>query len=406
MNGKNTCLDRIAHHIAIDDFYGPGGVSTYLQNIAKENKYFEMDFFVQHKPGERRHEQLTKHSRIIRYSIPHYEYSIEKRFQRSLPKRTCAIPFTILEIYRLLHLRKLLVKNKYDIINIHHDWGLDDVIKRKIRISNLKKVFMNEKLLNKIGRYNKIGIPVLYTDHSRLCYNTPNVITSLYENILCVDHIGYKNMIKYNNEMNAGKNLWYVPNSVDTNKFNYKNKRGSDYLRIGYAGRLGKEPIQFFFDLANSLPKEVKLTLCFSGDATEIKRLSLEFKDRNVDIIENLPYEKMPFFYNNQDLIIDPIDVRANDRIIFEGMASGCPIIMKNNVDRYPVIHNETGYLYDGGLKDLINLIIFINDNRKQLSRIARNARLKIIDEFSNEVVIPKLMSVYKEVIMNKLGVL
>lgn len=69
---------------------------------------------------------------------------------------------------------------------------------------------------------------------------------------------------------------------------------------------------------------------------------------------------------------------------------------MLDKGNRYPTIHGKTGYLIKEDINELLSLLEYINDNRSELEKLGRNARKIVEEQFSTDVIIPKIKKIYE----------
>ena len=82
-----------------------------------------------------------------------------------------------------------------------------------------------------------------------------------------------------------------------------------------------------------------------------------------------------------------------------ESMSIGRPVIMFDIGDRYPVINQKTGFLINQKSQELLDIILYALNNKNEIINMSAKCREVIKNEFSNEVLIPKLDLIYKQLI-------
>lgn len=110
-------------------------------------------------------------------------------------------------------------------------------------------------------------------------------------------------------------------------------------------------------------------------------------------------YADMPQLYTSADFLILPSLTEGFPKCILEAMACGLPAVASNVGDVADLVHDgSTGFLIDQGnfnmLADKINLLL--NDENTR-SRMARNARQMISDNYSVEVMARKTLAIYRQ---------
>ena len=119
----------------------------------------------------------------------------------------------------------------------------------------------------------------------------------------------------------------------------------------------------------------------------------------NVHYHGTLKENEVPSFLENIDILFNPVLAEGISRITLEAMSCGRPVIMLDIGDRYPTIHGKTGYLINEEIGELISLLRHIHENRGELMKLGENARRIVENEFSNEVIIPKIKKIYEDLI-------
>lgn len=364
-----------------------GGIERYIETIIKNMKGYDFEIAYD-VPSDEYIKDLT----------PHARFNQLKSKSISVPSRKIMRFLDPLNAYfRVANLRNYLRNEVFDLLHFH--------IMDLIPLLNGYPIY-RETLIAVVSKTYRNICPrrrVLFTDHSMfLRFDTRPKEAMFYfdvfDNIICVHKIGYNHAVQECERKEVKKNLWYIPNSVDVNMFHPASDSKESNLRIGYAGRIAAEKGQeFLLKILPQLPEDIEFHIAYFTDNKIENRLREMAKvNPNIKLYKELSYQEMPSFYNSIDLLLNVTNPIANDRVVPEAMSCGRPVIMIGNVDRYPVVHGETGYLFDGRIESLLDQLHHIHDDRQNLERIGRNARRKIEEEYSNEVLMPKLREVYE----------
>ncbi len=79
---------------------------------------------------------------------------------------------------------------------------------------------------------------------------------------------------KYVEDTNQDKNIWFIPNSVDTKLFRFTAPVENKKLKVGFIGRLEKSRgLDLLYDLVRNLPGHVEVHIIGAGSALYINRL-------------------------------------------------------------------------------------------------------------------------------------
>ena len=209
----------------------------------------------------------------------------------------------------------------------------------------------------------------------------------------------------------SGKNIVHIPNFINTNVFNIVSER---------------EKIREFFDL----PKYKKLILFGAVNSTNDKNKGFDLLQKALDKLQldnvelvvfgarngdsvcgykthyvgNIKSEeKMVELYNCADVMVVPSRQENLSNVIMESLSCGTPVVafdVGGNSDM--AVHKQNGYLarpFDPD--DLARGIEWVLENNKN-GELGKNAREKIIQNFSEEVVIPKYIDLYKSILSNQ----
>ena len=80
-------------------------------------------------------------------------------------------------------------------------------------------------------------------------------------------------------------------------------KKVSKKINILYAGNIGKaQPVEFICKLVNNLPKNYFFNIAGSGKDYSKLYNKLNFKNKNFELLGNLSFKKLRYFYNQSDL--------------------------------------------------------------------------------------------------------
>lgn len=104
--------------------------------------------------------------------------------------------------------------------------------------------------------------------------------------------------------------------------------------------------------------------------------------------------------YNTADVVIVPSRQENLVQTAIEAMACGTPVVAFKTTGQPDIIdHKINGYLAEPfNSEDLKNGIEWILNN-KNYETLSKNAREKIVSHFSEEVLIPKFIELYKEIL-------
>lgn len=177
-------------------------------------------------------------------------------------------------------------------------------------------------------------------------------------------------------------NLVKIPNAVDTQQF----IGNGDKNYVLYAGRFdwNKNVCSLVKAFATLRERRRGYHLYLIGEGPEERKIR-DLINKNalqsqVTIIPWLQRKQLREFLGNCSILFLPSFFEASPVIVLEAMASGKPVIAKNNIGTSDIVaHNTTGYLYNNTheLEGYLELLLSDEGLRKKLGWNAR----KIIEQ-------------------------
>ncbi len=203
-----------------------------------------------------------------------------------------------------------------------------------------------------------------------------------------------------------GLNITEIEKNVsDTSEVNinytFKNK-----FVIGYAGRLtyGKGIDKLIYEFSNIVKIHKNVILFFLGEG-ELKEF-IEYQSAKLDIKSSvyiLPFQKNYLkFYKLFDILVLPSYSEGISIVLLEAMYNKT-IVLTTNCGGSPELIQDgyNGYLFDyGNGKILVNKLLYIINNIKNMEHIKANARYTVKSKFSLEENI-KYISEYFQNLVN-----
>lgn len=366
-----------------------GGGETYVSNLITNIKEYNFEIVTNSLPGLPTEEYFSEKILVKRF-IPYDRslYSFDNHLLRkfSFPWRF----FT--DILRLRMKNEYLKRSTCNLIHFHGIGFCNNLLKVDTKI--------NYMLFSKLINFNGINIPKIITihnlfsslNHCPVLETYEKFIIDQFDTIICVDKNIEMYVKDYLHSSNQNKNVYFIPNSVDVLKFSYSKPEPKEKLHIGFVGRFEySRGIGLLQLLVKSLPDFCELHIT----SNQIEGIN----NPNVHFHGVLSENEVPDFIKNVDLIFNPVLVEGISRITLESMSCGRPVIMLDKGDRYPVINEKTGYLIKEDLQELLFLLENIYNNKSYLTNLGYNSRKVIENEFSNDVLVPKIMGIYSDLI-------
>lgn len=375
--------------------YELGGAPTSILALAEGMKDVESEVIVN---AVRNFPLIQKHSEnvSIRSFLPYEVFYSTKLF---------LLPYKLLlEYIRFKNKKEYLENTKYDILNVNGptvNWRFiefDKVLHKPF----LQKI-TNFKFVNKPKLLTLRGMPSDLTNNPIDIYNEKRMI-EMFDNIICVDKNIYYSVMKHIKSKNLKKNVWFIPNFVDTSIFKYTIPSHNEKLKILFIGRLDpSRGLDLVYRLIKNLPNYVELYIIGSAISDKLEKFKRFIAGReNIKFYPNIPNRLIPKYIERCDVVLNPVKIEGISRVSLESLSCGRPVIMLNIGDRYPTIHGKTGYLIKEDINELLSLLEYINNNKNELEELGKNGRNIIEKEYSKEAIIPRIKKVYENILEEK----
>ena len=142
--------------------------------------------------------------------------------------------------------------------------------------------------------------------------------------------------------------------------------------------------------------------------SVKLERLLSRSKIKHQIVISNLNEDDKVMVYNASDVLIFPFIQKISGTVaidppltILEGMACGRIVIASRTLSIPEIIQNgENGFIVEpGNYESFRNTLKYVVDNFQEFQFIEANARRTIQKRFSPEIVVDKIMSIYRSII-------
>ena len=363
-----------------------GGLSTYIDSIVNDMPDYDHEIVTNRIPHTQPVEIFSKNAIIKRFN------PVDRlHFPSKHMKRRYSLPYgAYCEILRTLRQIKYFKRSKCDLIHVH------ETDKNLVFLDIMLNTNIFSKLSLKMYDLKKLKKPTLLTKHFLTVagIHHPKLIEwdykfiSQFDNIICVDSAIYENVTKYFETTDQQKNVCFIPNAIDVDKFAYMDQKNEEKLKIGIVGRLSSETgEQFLMEFLKNIPDFIDVHWACSEKIERIEDMKNEITNDNVHVYSNVTYDHIPNFYHNMNVILNPVEVEYNvSRVTLEAMACGRPVIMEN------------GFIVNHDVNAVLSLLNEINNERSKLQKMGKKGRTLIEEEFSGKVIIPKIKKVYNEI--------
>ena len=377
-----------------------GGIETCINSIIENIPKYKFEVLTNAIPDYPLREQHWENALIHRFLPYNHNFTPYNKIVSKL-----SFPYRIGCDWVRFHRKcAYLKKTKFDILHVHGACPEGNFL----RLNLLLKPLTFTKLMD----FSFVSQPKILTLHGLLSALTddPKVkkVMKKYEvfaidqfdNIICVDKNIYSYVQEHIEESSQDKNIWYIPNSVDTTKFSFVPPSNEEKLKVGFIGRLeSSRGIELLVKLTKNLPDCIELYVVGSGNQIAIEKFKSSVDISKIHFYTNIKNEDIPEFIHRVNVLFNPVLAEGISRISLESMSCGRPPIMLDMGDRYPVVNRKTGYLIQNDLNELLRLLEYLYENREELRKVGGNARKLVVSEFDNEVIIPRIKTIYDKLI-------
>ncbi|MCK5510776.1 glycosyltransferase [Candidatus Parcubacteria bacterium] len=299
-----------------------------------------------------------------------------------------------LSIKKYLQIKKILKKEKPDLIITHNFKGLGLLVLKAIKNSKIKHVHVLHDIqlihpsgLMIVGKEDMLEsfFTKIYYSAVNKIINSPNLIISPSKWLMCEHE-------KRGFFQNSKKIIIQNPVSIKNN-FSLKNKKDSA-INFLYVGELeDHKGIMFLLNAFNKFSKNKNIKLSIIGKGSEYDKIQ-GLKNEKVEVLGWKTGEQVKAAMQNADCLIVPSLCYENSpTVIYEAASLGLPVLASRIGGITEIIHYLGGTLFEAGNeKDLFKKINYILKNLDSLKKIGTNSKYKI-NKFSVENYFEKLKS-------------
>lgn len=387
---------KIAQYI--DRFYPTlGGGETHVAEIVRNIPQYKFDILTDSVAGFTSQEQYLPNTTIFRFSPSDNILKVSGRGMLS----KILFPYRVLATWMRLKRKYNYLKNAdFDVLHVHGVGISNDLLRLDGKIGRL--------FLTKSIDFSFVKKPKILTVHA-LPSNFGNDLLSrkyelrlidMFDDIICVDKHLSTQIRAYVEEKNTDKEIYFIPNSVDTAKFSYSPLPEGDKLKVLFIGRLSNERgLSLICDLIKNLPEYVEFHMIASVAAMSLDKFKSLVDTSKIGVSTNVDNNLIPEYISKADVVLNPVEVEGISRVSLEAMSCGRPPIMLDIGDRYPVIDGKTGYLINNRITELLDLLEKLYNNKDKLDEVSKNAGKIVSAEFDSKTVVSRIKSIYQSLI-------
>lgn len=208
--------------------------------------------------------------------------------------------------------------------------------------------------------------------------------------------------LKYNMDSDR---VGYIPNGVESRFFIPREYRGSDRLRLLYAGTwLDQRGIFYIRDAVRNVAARVpQLTMTFAGCGVppeEIQRFFGTEMAAQVLVRPVITAEQMPELYAEHDVLLFPSLMEGLPSVLLEAMAAGMPVITTETCGMPDVVENEyNGILIPpGNATSIEEAIVRLANSQELRQKLGETAR-ETMRRYTWERAAKQLEALYRHVL-------
>lgn len=217
----------------------------------------------------------------------------------------------------------------------------------------------------------------------------------------------YNSLVTENFYLSKKLNAVHIPSIVDINKLSRKERKTK--LRVCFLGHpLKKKGIYAYPELFSILPDNLKDWVTFDFALSSVgPKNDVEEKIKKVAVMEGI---KINFsgqvnpgeYFREQDIFILPIQDEygaiSTPNSILEAMEAGCVVVVTDIKTLEGIIEDKrTGYLLRfPNSNEMLETIKYIINNDFEVDNVAKAARVKILEDHSDEILIRSYQKLYE----------
>lgn len=174
-----------------------------------------------------------------------------------------------------------------------------------------------------------------------------------------------------------------IPNYVDTDLFHRIPMKRDEKPRICYIGRLveAKNPLALLEAISGLF-----VSLYIVGNGPLMDGVKRRAEEQNSDALcwGNVPNNQLPNIINQCELFVLPSRYEGHPKSLLEAMACELPVIATDVPGNRELIrHGNDGYLCGSSPTEIRQAILKLLDDKELRLRLGKNARKRVVEEFS-----------------------
>lgn len=255
----------------------------------------------------------------------------------------------------------------------------------------------------------KYNIPLVITEHSSV-KRGQYVRESYYKRIVnsykssdAIIAVG-NGLKKEIEELTNRKDIKVIGNLVDLSLFNIRNikRENNEFIFFSVAFLEGEKGLDTLIKAFSMRFKNEKVRLVIGGDGSQREWLESIAKSEGIEnqvtFTGALSREEVASWMNKCDAFVLPSRYETFGVVYIEALASGKPVIGTFNGGAEDIVTKDVGILVNiDNIKELSDAMDYIRKNNKEYQH--DKLRKYCTEKFSANVIIKKIINVYKELI-------
>lgn len=310
----------------------------------------------------------------------------------------------LLDIPLYLTTRKLIKKNKYDILHSHEEAAFFCAgLSKKARIPHLYD--MHSSLPQQLGNFNRFNFKFIKgTFHfleNYILKTCSGVITICDELAVITQHVCPDTPQKNIENIGDDRQVFPVSEGLVDGHVDFSNKQ-----MVLYTGTLETYQgidllIESFAKLQQMLPK-VKMVVV-GGTETQVRAfeemaISLDVSD-NIHFIGTVHPSKLGNFYNQASIIVSPRSLGTNTPLkLYSYLRSGVPIVATDRLTHTQLLNKEICHLAPADSESFASGMFKVLSDEVYANTLTKNALNFAKEHFSDDLYIEMVGDLYDQV--------
>ena len=384
-----------------------GGVESHIAAIVNGMKEHQFEIITNLLPNTSKREKYLENATIIRFPPKDYFRAMKKdvSWKINYPYSATA------EVLRTKRQKQYLDDSDCDLVHLH------DVDSSLMRLSASTGLSSLGKLSDAMYNLSEIHKPILMTKHFLYSESLPKQYREIelqllnqMDGIICVSK-KIENKVR---EMVPDKNIWHIPNFVDTDKFKPlnpdKRKQARELMSLEnklvgiFVGRITEGKgldmlLNAWISIVNNHENAMLLIVGGGPRLEEYKIMTIKNNIQNNVMFVGFS-ETPEKYFQAADFFIQSSESEGLSISLLEAMACGLPVVATDVGGTSEVVSDgKNGWLVDSGSVDSLIQKIKLIIESEDVQFLRENSRELIISSYEVRNNIRKIEELYTELV-------